>query len=185
MTDVVRILGEEVSSNIDAILLEDVLKRNGEEHLYDEIRTLSDGAEDDPPVIFDWENVEVFVQAIQAAQGQAAAPGGLPLPDDPLGLPATVNVKNFKEAVLEYAQYQGAPAPLGTTCLPCSLAQFGRVMCRLGRLDFEPWIQRIIAIGVPNSLPIACVYVPRPRTNTLYRAMPQFPNSLWEHFVGP
>ena len=120
--------------------------------------------------------MEVFVQA---AQTQAAAPGGLPLPDDPLGLPAAVTVKNFKEAVLECARAQGAPAPFGTVCLPCSLAQFGRVMHILGKLEVEPWIQRIIAVGEPNSLPIACVYVPRPRSNTLDRATEQFPNSVW------
>ena len=179
MTDVIPVLPEEVSSAIDATLLKDVLMRNGEKHLYDEIKKLSAGAEDDPPVIFDWKNVGVFLQAIQAARAQAAVPGGLPLPDDPLALPAAVNEENFKEAVLEYARVQGAPAPLDTTCLPCSQAQYGRVMCKLTRLDVEPWIQRVIAVGVPNSLPIACVYVPRPRSNTLDRATEQFPNSLW------
>ena len=184
MTDVMPVLsssmrGGDVSSVIDATLLEDVLKRNGEEHLYDEIMKLADHVEDDPPVIFGWQNVEVFVQAIQAAQAQAAAPGGLPLPANPLALPAAVNVQNFKEAVLEYVRVQGAPAPLGTTCLPCSLGQCGEVAFTLSRLDFEPWIQRIIAVGVPNLLPIARVYVPRPRSNTLDRATRQFPNSLW------
>ena len=184
VTDVMPVLsssmrGGDVSSAIDATLLQDVLKRNGEEHLYDEIMKLVVHVEDDPPVIFGWQNVEVFVQAILAAQAQAAAPGGLPLPDDPLALPAAVNEENFKEAVLEYARVQGAPAPLDTTCLPCSQAQYGRVMCKLTRLDVEPWIQRVIAVGVPNSLPIACVYVPRPRSNTLDRATEQFPNSLW------
>ena len=178
-TDVVPILGEEVSSEIDAILLMDVLKRNGEERLYDEIMALSDGAEDDPPLIFDWENVEGFVQAIQAAQAQAAAPGGLPLPESPFAFPVAVTVKNFKAAVLECARAQGAPAPIGAVCLPCSLAQSLRVLHVLGKLEVEPWIQRIIAVGVPNSLPIACVYVPRPRTNTLDRAAEQFPNSVW------
>ena len=56
MTNVMPVVGEEVSSEIDAILLLDVLKRNGEERLYDEIMKLCDGAEDDPPVMFDWEN---------------------------------------------------------------------------------------------------------------------------------
>ena len=88
-------------------------------------------------------------------------------------------VKNFKESVLECARAQGAPAPIGAVCLPCSLAQSLRVLHVLGKLEVEPWIQRIIAVGVPNSLPIACVYVPRPRTNTLDRATEQFPNSVW------
>ncbi|KAI2507322.1 hypothetical protein MHU86_7158 [Fragilaria crotonensis] len=88
---------------------------------------LVDGAEDDPPVMFAWKNVYVFVQAIHEAQAQAAAPGGVPLSPDPLGLPAAVTEEIFKEAVLEYARVQGAPPRLGTTCLPCSLAQFGKV----------------------------------------------------------
>ena len=173
---------EEVSSAIDAdaSLLEDVLKGNGEEHLYDEIMELAKYAEDDPPVIFGWQNVKVFVEAIQVAQAQAASPGGLPLPACPLALPAAgVNVQNFKEAVLEYARIPGAPAPLDTTCLPCTLESYGKVCGRLARLDLDPWIQRIVAVGVPNSPPIVHVYVPHPNSNTLDRVMSQFPNSLW------
>ncbi|KAI2503273.1 hypothetical protein MHU86_11210 [Fragilaria crotonensis] len=115
--------GEEVSIaiNANATLLKDVLKRNGEEHLFDEIMELALHVEDDPPVIFGWENVNAFVQAIQAAQAQAAAPGGLPLPPDPLGLPASgVTRENFKEAVMEYARVPEAEARLATTCLPCT-----------------------------------------------------------------
>ena len=37
---------------------------------------LSVHVEDDQPVIFSWQNVDVFVQAIQAAQAQAAAGAG-------------------------------------------------------------------------------------------------------------
>jgi hypothetical protein len=66
-------------------------------------------------------------------------------------IPLVVNVQNFKEAVLEYARDQGAPACLDTTCLPCSLAQFGDVASKLGRLDLDPWIRCIITVGVPLS----------------------------------
>ncbi|OWZ12927.1 hypothetical protein PHMEG_00013837 [Phytophthora megakarya] len=129
-------------------------------------------------LIFGWQNVEAFLQAIEAARTEADA-GGEPLPDDPLNLPAVVTVQNFKEAVLEDARIPEAPVRLGTTCLLCSLAQSMQVICRLDRLDMDPWVQRIIAVGVPNALSIARVYVPRPRSNTLDRAMSQFPNSLW------
>jgi hypothetical protein len=172
----------EVSSTTDATgtLLEDVLKRNGEEHLLDKIMELAKWVEDDPPVIFGWESVDVFVQAIQAAQAQAAAPGGLPLPACPLALPAAVNVKNFKADVLEYARVPGVPARLGSTCLACTQAQFGNVASMLTRLDLNPWIRCIIAVGVPNSLPIANLFVSRLRSNTLDIVMADFPNSLWE-----
>ncbi len=87
-TNSTSVCDEEVSSAIDAdaTQLDDVLKGNGEEHLFDKIMELSIHAEDDPPMIFGWKNVEVFVQAIQLAQAQAAAPGGLPLPPCPLCL---------------------------------------------------------------------------------------------------
>ena len=156
--------GEGVSDTIVETLLEDVLKGNGEEHLLEKIMELALHVEDDPPVIFGWENVCGFVQAIQAAQAQAAT---------------GVTVQNFKEAVLEYVRVEGAGARLETACLPCTQGEFGIVTFMLRNLDFEPWIQRVIAVGVPNSLPIACVYVPHPRSDSLERATPQFPNSLW------
>ncbi|KAH9124064.1 hypothetical protein AeMF1_005116 [Aphanomyces euteiches] len=149
----------------DTALLEDVLRANGEEHLYDKIMQLSVHAKDKPPVIFVWKNVEGFVEAIQEARAKASAPG--------------VTIQKFKEAVLEYARAGNAQAALGTTCLPCTLGQFGHVFCSLATLDLHPWTQRILAVGGPKSLPIACVYVPRPLSNTLESAVRHFPNSLW------
>ncbi|KAG7382185.1 hypothetical protein PHYPSEUDO_005160 [Phytophthora pseudosyringae] len=176
--------GDEGSSEIDAAsnvaLLEVVLKANGEEHLYDTIMELAIYVEVYPLVIFGWQNVEDFVRGIQTARAQAVAPGGVPLPVDPLGLPAAVSVQNFREAVLDDATIQGAPARLGTTCLPCSLAQFGEVTFMLSD---DPWIHRVIAVGVPHAVPIACGYVPRPRSNILDRATPHHPNSLWGRAV--
>ncbi len=184
MTDIMRVLpasvrGEEVSSANDATLLKDVLERNGELHLFKKIKDLSDLAEDDPPMIFGWQNVEVFVQTIHAAQAQAAAPGGVPLPPDPFALPAAVNVQNFKEAVVEYGRIPGAPARMDTSCLPCSQAECIDVGFKLRTLDFEPWIQRIIAVGAPNLLPIAHIFVPRPRSIFVVRVLSQYPNSLF------
>ncbi len=170
---------EEVPSAIDTALLEDVLKRNGEEHLIKKIMDLAVYAEDDPPVLFGWKNLEAFVQAIQAAQAQAADPEGLPLPACPLALPAAVTLENFKEALLEYVRAPGALPRVDTSVLPCTLPQFGYVAAMLNSLDFDPWIQRIKAVGGPNSLPIAHVFVPRARTNTVDMFMPRFPNSLW------
>ncbi|KAF0737656.1 hypothetical protein Ae201684P_006210 [Aphanomyces euteiches] len=143
------------------------------------ILQLSVHAKDKPPVIFVWKNVEGFVEAIQEARAKASAPEGMPLPPNPLALSGSVTIQKFKEAVLEYARVSCAAPRLGTSCLPCSLAQFGQVMCMLRTLDLNPWSQRVIAVGVPNSLPIACVYIPRPRSNTLRRATPHFVASLW------
>jgi hypothetical protein len=130
------------------------------------------------PVVFGWQNVGAFVDAIQEAQTQALA-SGVPLPVDPLDLPAVVNVQNFKEAVLEYTRGQGTAARLDTVCLPCSSEQLDQVKVRLNRLDGNPWIQRVIDVARPNALPIACVYVPRPRSDTLDKVTHHLPNSLW------
>jgi hypothetical protein len=171
--------GEELVNAIDTAMLEDVLKRNGEEHLFDKIMELSVHVEDDPPVIFGWQNVEEFVRAIQTARAQAVAPDGVPLPADPLGLPAALTVQNFKEALLDHVTIPGAAARLDTTCLPCSLAQCGQVAFVLRELDLDPWIRRIVNVAMPNMLPIAFVYVPRPRSHTLDRVTPPRPGSLW------
>ncbi|CAK4331753.1 unnamed protein product [Aphanomyces euteiches] len=164
--------------NDKTALLTDVLRANGEEHLFDKILQLSVHVEEEPQVIFGCKKVEEFVQAIHEAQAKSAAPGGVPLPPNPLSLPGAVNVQNFKQAVLEYARAGNAQAALGTTCLPCTLGQFGHEFCSLATLDLHPWTQRILAIGGPKSLPIACVYVPRPLSNTLESAV-RHPNSLW------
>jgi len=183
MNEVASVLPASMRGAIDATsktaLLEDVLKTNGEEHLFSTIMDLSVHVEDDPPVIFGWQNVEGFVRGIREAQAQAVAPGGEPLPADPFGLPAAVNVQNFKEAVLEHARIQGALPRLDTTCLPCSLAQSLQVTFVLGQLDLDPWIRRVAAVAVPDMLPIAFVYVPRPRSHTLDRVTEPRPGSLW------
>ena len=101
------------AGNTDA-RLEDVLRANGEEHLYDQIMHLADHVEDDPPVIFGWQSVEDFVEAMEVARGPPA------LPADPLGLPpppAVVTVQEFKEAVLAYATVPGAEPRLDTNRL--------------------------------------------------------------------
>ena len=160
-----------------AARLDDILKANGEQHLFDEIQRLSCRVEDAPPVIFGWQDahVEAFLRAMETA-AQA------PLPQNPLGLPASVTMRQFNEAVLEYAWSQGAPGRLGTSCLPCSLTEFGQVIFMLASLDLDPWTRRVLALGEPKARPIACVFVPRrPRGNvvTLDRATPHFPGRLW------
>lgn len=73
------------------VSLKNVLQANGEYDLYDEIKQLSQNAEENPPLIFGWENVEQFVEAIHVAQ---AEPHG-EVPDPPFGLPVDVSVKEF------------------------------------------------------------------------------------------
>ncbi|KAH9090958.1 hypothetical protein Ae201684P_006361 [Aphanomyces euteiches] len=93
--------------------------------------------------------------------------------------PSRKILNECEEVVLEYARVENAQAALGTTCFPCTLGQFGHVFCSLAKLDLHPWTQRILAIGGPNSLPIAHLYVPRARSNTLGRFLRNFPSGLW------
>ncbi|KAI2492675.1 hypothetical protein MHU86_21884 [Fragilaria crotonensis] len=152
----------------DNALLEDVLKGNGEEHLFKKMVELAVDAEDYPPMIFAWQNVEVFVQAIQAAQEQAASPGGVPLPPDPLCLSAGVNVQNFKEAVLEYARAPENPARLGTTCLPCSSS------ASLGYVGGLCLLTSTMSLGSSASWPSECQIRFRLHTSTCLKLVRVF-----------
>ncbi|KAE8980047.1 hypothetical protein PR003_g26835 [Phytophthora rubi] len=46
------------------VSLKDVLRNNGEEHLYDDILKLAVHVDEDPPLIFGWKFVQEFVGAI-------------------------------------------------------------------------------------------------------------------------
>ncbi|POM64387.1 Hypothetical protein PHPALM_20079, partial [Phytophthora palmivora] len=87
--------------------LKDVLRCNGETHLYDDILKLAVHADDDPPIIFGWKFVHEFVEAIRAAYNQAAN-GGAAVPDPPQGLnipnPFTLAQEEFKRALFTYAR---------------------------------------------------------------------------------
>ncbi|POM81927.1 Superfamily II DNA/RNA helicase, SNF2 family [Phytophthora palmivora] len=154
--------------NADA-QLEDILRANEEDHLYGQIMSLGH-----PPMVFAWKQVEGFIRAIETARARVENSGAEPLPDDPLGLPTVVTVKKFKEAVLEYLKPEPTNSTLGTSCILCSLPESGTVGFKLRFLDNEPWIQRVIAIGEPNMLPIAMVYMPRGlRAGALDHVTPQ------------
>jgi hypothetical protein len=57
---------------------------------------LAEHVEDDPPVIFGWQNMEMFFQVIQVAQAYQEV--------YQLQLICLIFVQNFKEAVREYAR---------------------------------------------------------------------------------
>ena len=165
-------------NNDKDILLTDILEKNKEPGLYPQIMKLAKFVEDDPPIIFGWENVEQFVAAINTARHADPAPPALP---PGLVLPVNnVNVLDFKRALLQYARVPNAAQPIGTTALPCTQAQFGTCIAILSLLSVDPWILHIIEHGGGvNILPVAFMYIPRARSNTLEVFMPQVVNSLW------
>jgi hypothetical protein len=165
---------EKTQSPKPPLLLEEVLKKNGEEHLYIPIMDLATNADDDPPLIFGWENVEKFVQAMNALDPPS------PPPPPTLVITPNMEVSDFKVALLNYAKIAGAAAPFGSTALPCTLVQCCRSIETLKTLEFHPWTQHIIAVNlVETILPIAKVCVPIPRSNMLDYAMVAFPNAMW------
>jgi hypothetical protein len=151
------------TANIESveILLQDVLEKNDAKHLYSQVLALANGADDDPPIIFGWKNVEAFVNAINTAQGD------VPAPPPSLILHPVMNVEDFKVALLNFAKVEGALPPVETTVLPCTLAQSHQCISNLALFQFHPWTQYIIAHGGADILPIAILFVPRPRSNTV------------------
>ncbi|KAE8897648.1 hypothetical protein PF005_g29516 [Phytophthora fragariae] len=84
------------------VSLKDVLRNNGEEHLYDDILKLAVHVDEDPPLIFGWKFVQEFVGAINDANNQAAD-GGAAVPPCPFPIPDPVTRESFKKALLGYA----------------------------------------------------------------------------------
>jgi hypothetical protein len=160
--------------NADAQLGE-VLQANGDGNLYEQVVELGH-----PPVVFGWQNVERFIQAIESARARADAPGAEPLPPDPLELPAVVTAPRLKKAVLAYMKPQKATGLLSTSCLLCSLPESVTVGYKLRVLEDEPWTQRVVAGGEPHMLPLASVYMPRGlRSSALDRVIPERLAGLW------
>jgi hypothetical protein len=165
---------EQIIGNEKVLLLRNVLKKNGEEKLFRKIKNLANGAEEDPPLIFGWENIEPFLNAANTAQGV------VPAPPPTLILRPNMNVRELKVALLSYVRVPDAAAPCGTSVLPCTIDQYGHCISMLKELEFHPWTQYIIAQGGVNILPIATMFVPKPRSNTVKYALPAKPNTLWQ-----
>jgi hypothetical protein len=151
----------------------DVLKKNGEESLFDQITDLVKVAKKDPPLFFGWEKIEAFLNAVNTAQGV------VPAPPPTLILPPNMDVHALKVALLNYVRMPGAAAPRGTSVLPCTQAQCCQCTAMLKELELHPWTQNIIAQGGANILPIATIFIPKPRSDTVEYAMSAGPNTLW------
>ena len=70
--------------------------------------------------------------------------------------------------------------PVGTYVMPCTQKEYGGTVGEGASLRFDPWSQAIAAR--PGPTPIAKIYVPRPRSNTVDEAVvPRLPPAapLW------
>jgi hypothetical protein len=148
--------------NSEEISIDQILNRNGDSMHISEVRKLAK-SEDDPPLIFGWENVDAFVNSLNQE-----APADLP----PFDLPAPpINTEQFKLALLNNIRDRNdkRTVPVGTSVIPCTQGQVGRVVGNAASLRFEPWFQAIAAR--PGTTPIARIYVPRPRSSTVDEAI--------------
>jgi hypothetical protein len=132
-------------------------------------------SDDDPPLIFGWENVDAFVSSLNQ-EAPANFPAPFLLPDLP------INSGQFKLALLTNLRDQNDPRsrPVGTSVIPCTQSQCSRAVGKAADLRFNPWFQAIAAR--PGTTPIAKIYIPRPRSNTVDEAIdPSLPPaaSLW------
>jgi hypothetical protein len=121
-------------------------------------------SEDDPPLIFGWDNVDAFVDSLNQE-----APSELPPPFDLPPLP--INSGQFKLALLNSIRDRTdfRTVPVGTTVIPCTQKQVCVTGTDAACLRFDPWFQAIAAR--PGTTPIAKIYIPRPRSNTVDEAV--------------
>lgn len=78
----------------------------------------------------------------------------VPVLAPPYELSDRVDVKLFKEVILEYARMEGSRGPIRTIALPCTMPECYLVMMRLQKLNNHDWIQHIVVIGC-DVLPLA------------------------------
>jgi hypothetical protein len=151
-----------------------ILDSNGDSMHITKVKDLAK-SEDDPPLIFGWENVDAFVHSLNLeAPANLVPPFQLPAPP--------INPGDFKLALLNSLRDQNdrRTIPVGTSVIPCSQSQFGRTVGKAASLRFNPWFQAIAARR--GTTPIAKIYVPRPRSNTVDEAIdPEMPPAapLW------
>ncbi|MCO5563620.1 hypothetical protein L7F22_017267 [Adiantum nelumboides] len=123
-------VGEDVPKVED---LKELLKKNDELHCLTAIQHLCKYAKENPPFIFGWENIHLFV-----AQICNIAPSVQP----PFSLPNPLSVRSFKAALLDHIKGPNNTShPVGTTAIPCTQAQ--SIICgvRAERLAHDPWFR--------------------------------------------
>ena len=113
------------------------------------------------------------------------APADIPAPFQLPALPITSG--QFKLALLNHIRDRAdrRTTPVGTSVIPCTQGQFGRCVGKASYLRADPWFQAMSAR--PGTTPIAKVYVPKPRSNTVEEAIdPQLPPAapLWHNDVS-
>ncbi len=127
--------------------VETVLRKNGDILLTDVVMA-SAHSENEASVLFDWTNVESFVQHVISD----------PPPPSiicPFTLPAPLTVETFKAALLNYLLVPGAMTqPIGTSVIPGTQVQCCGALTSAVVLNFDPWFMAV-AGSAADLVPIA------------------------------
>lgn len=154
------------------VRLKDVLRRNGDEHLYCPLQRLSETSASQPTVVFCWHQVDAFVRAVQAV-----APTVTERP--PFRLPALLTAQGLKAAILSYVKADGT-TPLGTTAVLCLKKEDDHCVAKLAALAQHPWIQAVLKHQEQAQLlPLATIYAPQAHSDRLERIQDPSLGLLW------
>jgi hypothetical protein len=123
------------------------------------VSQLISGAEDDPPLIFDWsiQSLETFVTKINNYHGNFPCP---------FVLPVVLDTDYFRDALIEY--WRGGvgamPPKIGRVCLPCSASKAMTLMAFISNDAANSWWNDVNNVNAPNSFPLAYLYTLRARS---------------------
>ena len=130
--------------------------------------------EDDPPILFDWDE-ESLTLFWNNAVAYAAGGGVVPIPiNGGVNLPAAVDINLLRNEILTFVS-QGAgnavplpgPTIIGNTMgLACTLKQYTACIGLLSRLELHPWFAAVLNVNpIPNPR-LASIWFPRPRNSS-------------------
>jgi hypothetical protein len=159
----------------------------GDKKIVKQIIKLAKNGEEDPPIIFAW-NDDGVQEFVNKAVGYGAT-GGLIMPPNQsnggahlVGQAAGAALRAFKTELLEFVRAQVIPAPAvvgDTACLACTNLQFGQVTMHLGLMVHHPWLNAVLGHGAPLTYPLASLWLPRPNVTTGVCDQILCPTMLW------
>jgi hypothetical protein len=138
------------------------------------ILNLVNRAEDDPPLIFCWEslNLAKFVRRMEIYNGSI---------DAPINIPEHLTIENFQHAILEYLRSAvGSPPRIDSICLPGTLKNYSHLIALVVNLNQNPWWNAVDALGAQSCFPLAKLHHLRPRKpqGILDPSLPDMQNNL-------
>lgn len=161
-----------------------VLRRNGAlQEIIDHVMQLALAAEDDPPVVLDW-NIFKLLVVLSSPAAQVAVP---PLPPGFVLPPAPITEDALKSSILNCIRGlppQPALIPGNNFGFEATNAQVGNIAAAASLQCIHPWWAhqdaQSILMGNGTICPIARIWIPRPRSKTVDRTamIPLFPGVI-------